>query len=119
MGKFIGLPVKLSSDPSISNEVCLDSPLMYIDSLGEVWEALPGLMTDGKSVPPLFWVLVGDPFDPKTLPAAIIHDQYCIWRTRTAKRTHEVFGEMLRDLNNPPIQTKLMAWAVRWFGPKW
>ncbi len=37
-----------------------------------------GFITDGASIPTAFWVLVGHPFDPDYMCAALLHD--FLWR---------------------------------------
>lgn len=37
-------------------------------------EAGTGAESDGQSVPPLAWPVVGHPFDPRALPGALAHD---------------------------------------------
>jgi Protein of unknown function (DUF1353) len=42
--------------------------------------------------------VIGKPFDPSYLPAAVIHDNYCSRKVRSFLATHRVFYDMLRAL---------------------
>jgi hypothetical protein len=117
---FYGLPMKLKSDPNEKRHVYTKSDLFYVDKNGLEWFVPRNYKTDGKSVPAVFWVVVGTPLAPDTLPAAVVHDYFCEYKTRPSKRVHEVWGEMLEDLPNVGwFRRKTMNWAVRWFGPRW
>lgn len=58
-----------------------------------------GFVTDGASIPALFWTCVGQPFDPDYLCAALLHDflwrQCKTWKDRT--RANQAFGRVLHD----------------------
>jgi hypothetical protein len=120
MGKFIGLDDLETAWPlPLKNVVELIHPISYIDDWDMTWIAPSKLLSDGKTVPPMFWWLVGSPLAPDTLPAALIHDHYCQAKSRPYQMVHRVFGDMLLDLDIPPIRRKLMSWSVRHFGPRW
>lgn len=52
-----------------------------------------GFVFDGASVPSLFWVIVGEPFNAGVLPSALIHD----WRYKNA-----------REVENKAVRANLM-----------
>lgn len=119
MGKFLGLPIRTEWPETERLYVRLITDLNYIDNDSVEWHVPAPFLTDGASIPGIFWSIVGQPLSPQTLEAAIIHDKYCVTRDRPHKRVHEVFCEMLKDLNVPFWKRSLMGKAVKWFGPKW
>ena len=46
----------------------------FTDATGRVWIAPQGLISDGASIPRLFWTAVGSPFTGQYRRAAILHD---------------------------------------------
>jgi hypothetical protein len=77
-----------------------------------------GFVTDGASIPALFWLAVGHPFDPNYICAALLHDylwrQCKTWADRT-NANHE-FRRLLQ------VQGTASAWDTFslttgvWFG---
>src|SRR5262245_43482445 len=57
----------------------------YIDTTGKRWQAKKGLLTDGASIPSVFWSIIGHPYQGLYLRAAVIHDYYCIPKNRYRK----------------------------------
>lgn len=73
-------------------------------------------VTDGASVPPLFWPLVSHPLSPSSLRAAILHDfQY---RTQSVSRAtaDHTFYAALRAEGCAWVRSRAMWLAVRLFG---
>lgn len=93
----------------------------YIDSKGIRWQAKPGLLTDGASIPRVFWPVVGHPYEGLYVKAAIIHDYYCIPenRYRRWQDVHEVFHDAMKANGVGRVKALLMFFAVRRFGPRW
>jgi hypothetical protein len=50
--------------------------ITYTAKDGEIWFAPKGYKTDGASIPPIFWPIIGFPFTGYYVSAAIIHDVY-------------------------------------------
>lgn len=119
MGKFIGLPIQTEWPNEERLKVKLLTPLSYIDKFEVEYFAPVGYITDGASIPGIFWSVIGQPLSPQTIEAAIIHDVYCNLKTIPYKRVHSLFAEMLKDLNVPFWKRSLMSFAVKNFGPKW
>lgn len=120
MGKWIGKPVQTEWPDELGGKIRTLSELRYIDDEGRFWIAPAGTVTDGASIPRLFWITVGQPLSPDTIEAAIIHDVYCERKSRPYKIVHKVFGEMLK--NSPGVKfwkRVRMAFAVKRFGPRW
>ena len=60
-----------------SAAVRLLHPLTYKSKAGKKYTVLPGFISDGASIPPLFWQLAGPPFGGEYTEAAILHDAMC------------------------------------------
>jgi hypothetical protein len=75
-----------------------------------------GLVTDGASVPRVFWVMY-PPWTGNYRKVAIIHDHYCNTKSHTWQETHNIFYEaMLAEGMGERIAKVLWA-AVYNFGP--
>jgi hypothetical protein len=97
----------------------LQEPFEYIDSSNVTWRAEKGLVTDGASIPQVFWSIVGGPFEGQYRRAAIIHDYYCDHKYRSSDRTHRVFYDAMITDGVNSVKAKLMYYAVLRFGPSW
>jgi hypothetical protein len=91
----------------------------YSDTEGHSLGADKGFVTDGASIPRVFWSIVGGPFDGKYVGAAVIHDVGCTNHKYTWEITDRMFYYAMLDLGVESKQAKLMYWAVRKFGPHW
>ncbi|MBY5794991.1 DUF1353 domain-containing protein [Rhizobium leguminosarum] len=93
----------------------------YLDSGGRMWQAKSGLLTDGASIPSVFWPIVGHPYEGLYLNAAVIHDYYCMEqnRYRRWKDVHHVFYDAMLANGVSQFKAKLMFFAVWRFGPRW
>lgn len=83
-------------------------------------EVLSGT-TDGASIPVWAQPLIGRPFDPEFIKAAVTHDHYTYPenRVRSYWRTQRVFYEMLRDEGVSDAKARIMYLAVLLGGRKW
>jgi hypothetical protein len=97
----------------------LKGPLRFTDSAKVVWEAKAELLTDGASIPGVFQPLIGSPFDPAFIKAAVIHDHYCDRHVRPWTQTHRVFYDGLIAGGVSLAKAKTMYFAVFLGGPKW
>lgn len=66
-------PVRVEFCDDGIHAVILDT-ITYTDAKGRVWPCPAGTVTDGASIPPQFWGLVGSPFTGKYRVAAVFHD---------------------------------------------
>jgi hypothetical protein len=57
-GRFVGELVLKDVDPNGRNFELME-PFGYIDPEGVRWQAEKGLVTDGASIPQVFWSIVG------------------------------------------------------------
>jgi hypothetical protein len=91
----------------------------FTDKDNYKWLAPKDFVTDGASIPPIFWPLIGSPFTGPYVKAAIIHDAYCFLKSREWQKVHRTFYDAMIASGTPPIQAKIMYYAVYRFGPKW
>jgi|TARA_R110000824_G_scaffold89320_5_gene219057 hypothetical protein len=107
--------VELTSD---GIHIRLIDPLEFEDSKGVNWVAPPGMESDGASIPWLAQMFIGSPLVGKYRRAAIMHDHYCVTKTRSSYRVHWAFFEgMLAD--DVRLTKAIAMWmAVATFGPK-
>lgn len=85
---------------------------------GVTWTVPAGFVTDGASVPAIFWPVVSNPYAPSSLRPAILHDWMCRTRTFSSTFAVDVFHEGLRAEGCAPLRSRAMWLAVRWFGPR-
>lgn len=116
MGRFIG-NVELSNTPGGDRHFWrVISPLIYITNSRERITVYPGAVTDGASVPRVFWRIV-PPLADNHVAAAMIHDQLYCTRGYEGKfsraRCDEIFHEALLTCGVSRWKAKIMHWAVR------
>lgn len=102
--------------------VKLEGDLVYYSSIfGGVIKVSKGFVSDGASVPQIFWNMF-PPFG-KYLESAVVHDMLCkagknglpICDSKTA---HNIFDEALEVQGIPFLKRKTMAWSVKLLGPR-
>lgn len=91
----------------------------YFDPNGKEWIAPKGYVTDGASIPKVFWSLVGGPFDDQYREAALIHDVYCDSKSQPWQDVHRVFYYANRAAGVSEFKSKVLYYAVRFGGPRW
>jgi hypothetical protein len=77
-----------------------------------------GFVSDGASIPAMFWVIVGPPLGSNHLIASIVHDYLCESATDYSERllADAVFFKLLRDYGVPAWKRSVMYVAVRLMG---
>jgi hypothetical protein len=130
-GEFSGELLLFPKDCQKTNaRICkLEGLLTYKSSRNSlVWQTdewtddnLESGTTDGASIPSWAQPIIGDPYDPSYLKAAIVHDHYCYKenRVRPWRETHRMFYDALVDLGVDSTKAKIMYFAVYLGGPKW
>jgi hypothetical protein len=123
MGRFQGVIDLHNTAHGDSATWLVSSKFSYIADDGCRITVLPGALTDGASIPRLFWRVIGPPMrNPKITAAALIHDQLyktCGMALRiTRKRCDEVFREALRSAGIGAFRAAIMYAAVR-VGGSW
>lgn len=97
----------------------LKNEFSYVDPAGIGWTARADLVTDGASIPSWAQPIIGLPFTPAYVKAAVIHDHYCDRHVRPWRQTHRVFYDALRKSGVPAETAGVMYFAVLVGGPKW
>jgi len=116
-GRFLSDPVA-RWEPDGRTMTLIES-FEYIDANERSWHVPSGVRVDGASIPPLFWSLIGGPFDGQYRNASIIHDYYCDNRQRRWEDVHRVFYEAMLTSGVSKSKASLMYKAVERFGPRW
>lgn len=81
--------VSFVADPS-SDEYVLAESLEVAQ-----WSVPEGFNTDGASIPPLLWPVIGSPFRPRFVRAAVLHDWLYRTGTHTRSEADKIFREVL------------------------
>ena len=116
-GRFIGnLDLRALVD---GRRMKLLAPYSYIDRTGLVWDVPGGVELDGATIPPMFWSVVGGPWDGPYRNASVIHDWYCMTRSRPWRAVHVMFYEAMLAACTSPARAGAMYAAVMIGGPKW
>lgn len=117
-GRFEGLPaiITLEADGRTGKLV---APIAYFNPDGTKWPVPVGAILDGASIPRVFWTLIGGPFEGKYRDASIVHDHYCVTKTRSWKATHRMFHEAMLCSGVASAKASVMYYAVYRFGPRW
>lgn len=89
-----GKPILQGTNEDVNIERLVQA-FVVIDKRGKRWVAPEGMRTDGASIPEALEPIVGDPFAGVTKPAAVIHDHYCVIKSRSQKETHRIFYELV------------------------
>jgi hypothetical protein len=117
-GHYVGsLVVTMTHTDGV--HMVLTQPFEFVDDDGTLWPVPKGAMTDGASIPKVFWSVIGGPFEGLYREAAVIHDYYCDRRTRKWEDVDRVFYDAMLVSGVDPIKAKVMYAAVRWGGPRW
>lgn len=95
--------------------VRLTAPLDYDDIELGVIHVPAGFVSDGGSIPPLCWPLVGDPFGPG-LRAFVLHDFGYSTRFVPRLDVDRLLYRSLRDCGLSLARRRLIYRAVRMFG---
>ena len=92
----------------------------FFDSTGFKWEAKPGDIIDGASIPEAIWSeIVGTPFIGDYRRASVVHDVACEKKIKTSKDVHRMFYEAMLADGTSKARALLFYTAVRLLGPQW
>lgn len=118
-GHFVGeVEVVWLSHAGADRNMRLLSDFSFVDAAGTRWPVPKGAVINGASIPKLLWTW-GPPFVGDYRRASVVHDHYCVVRTRTAKSTHRMFYDGCRAGGVRKTKAKVMYTAVATFGPQW
>lgn len=98
--------------------VRLLEPLVW-EEAGATIVVPAGLVSDGVTVPPIAWPLVGHPLSGSLLRAALLHDWEIAARQAPSAVVHRRFHAALRASGVGRVRAWLLFTAVRCFGPRW
>ncbi len=99
--------------------VRLMEPVTWHEPRGESVTVPVGFVSDGVTVPPLAWPLIGHPLSGMMLRAALLHDWELVLRERPAAAVHRRFHDALRASGVGRVRAWLCYTAARLFGPRW
>jgi hypothetical protein len=100
--------------------MALLNPLVFHQTQGNrVWTAPARTRTDGASIPPAFWSIIGGPFEGKYRDASVNHDYECCVQQNPWREVHRMFYDGMMARGEEAWRAKLMYFAVFFFGPRW
>lgn len=76
----------------------------------------PGLLTDGASIPKVFWSIIGCPLNGRYVGSALIHDGLYASHTLSKEESDLLFLDMMKHNKVSLWRRKLMYWAVKFGG---
>ncbi|RLS84010.1 MAG: DUF1353 domain-containing protein [Planctomycetota bacterium] len=116
-GRFIGdVVAKWEAD---GRDMTLVEPFAYVDPRDARWDAPPGAVVNGASIPRAFWSLIGGPFEGRFRNASVVHDVACVIRDRPWQEVHRMFHDACRCGGVGAAKAATMYYAVYQFGPRW
>ena len=89
------------------------SSLSYTTKKGIEHLVPKGFVTDGASIPKLFWSVVGSPFTGLYCPAALIDDYFYYTKSTSRWYADKIFLECMKDLGVSKWKRVSMWFAVR------
>ena len=115
--RFVGV---LSLHPSADSKfMVLDSDFSFIDSTDLMWTARKGDQVNGANIPKIFKPIIGTSYQNPYLPAAVIHDVYCLNKSRSWQDTARMFYQAMITNGVNIFKALAMYYAVYAFGPHW
>jgi hypothetical protein len=117
-------PGQFSGNPAAEllpggRQLRLLQPFSYTDPRGRTWIAPSGTVVDGASIPRAFWTVIGGPLEGSYRNASIIHDHYCVTKSKPWQEVHRVFYDGMISAGVGRQLAALMYFAVFKFGPRW
>ncbi len=100
-------------------DIKLLEPFGFVDSKGVHWDVSQGYISNGASIPPTLWPVVGGPLDGPYRDAAVIHDYYCEKRNRSSDDTHLMFYEAAVARGTSENIASTMYMGIIFGGPRW
>jgi len=116
-GMFIGAVVARWDDNG--RDMTLVEPFAYRDPRSLLWDAPPGSIVNGASIPQGFWSVIGGPFEGRFRNASVVHDVACVVRERGWQAVHRMFYDACRCGGVSAAKASLLYYAVYHFGPRW
>lgn len=91
----------------------------YLDPSGVEWRAPKGAIVDGASIPRVFWLYIGGPFEGQYRNASVVHDVACEQKSQRWKAVHRMFYDASRLGGVGYVHALVMYGAIYHFGPRW
>lgn len=106
-------PVTIPLPHKVKNKLTENITLNYIDRKGvtQKFTIVKDRTSDGASIPKPFWVVIGDPFNPKFARAAWFHD-YMAVKGANVPEISEIFYRLLLEDGVNRIKAEAMRYAV-------
>lgn len=114
--KWLGAPLELTETSPASGLFLLSHAFGFVDKRGEEWIAPAGTITDGATIPPMFWPICGNPLQGSYRDPAVIHDAYYQSHARPKDKVDRMFYEAMLFAGTNPVKAWFMWQAVSWFG---
>jgi Protein of unknown function (DUF1353) len=105
--------------PREPRKMKLTQDFSFVDKRGVTWLAPAGSIIDGASIPRAFWHVIGSPFFGHYRRASVIHDVYCVTKSRPHKQVHRMFYEAIKADGVGKYKAKAMYYALKIGAPKW
>ncbi|OUR62040.1 hypothetical protein A9Q74_06220 [Colwellia sp. 39_35_sub15_T18] len=102
-----------------SRKMLLEESFSFVDGKGIKWTAPAGSIIDGASIPRIFWYCIGSPFNGHYRRASVIHDVYCVTKSRPHKQVHRMFYDAIRADGVRKSKAKAMYIALKIGAPRW
>lgn len=102
-----------------SRKMLLVETFSFVDENGVKWTAPSGSIIDGASIPRFFWYFIGSPFNGHYRRASVIHDVYCVTKSKPYKEVHRMFYHAIRADGVSKRKAKAMYLALKIGAPKW
>lgn len=118
-GSYEGTPAQVEFDDEDGRSGRLLRAIVYHRQDGVDWAVPEGAWLDGASIPRPLWSIIGGPYEGKYRTASIVHDHYCIIKTRSWRDTHRMFHDAMRCGGVGRIKASVMFYAVYRAGPRW
>ena len=71
-----------------------------------------GYITDGATIPRIFWSVVGSPFTGRYVKPAVLHDWLCTSKVVDFKTANKVFYKSMRKAGVNRFKARIMYLAV-------
>lgn len=109
-----GIPCKIYAENGISKiKTLVEIPFVF---QGQTFTVPKGFVSDGASIPQMFWGLIAPCIDGRTVRAAIIHDWLYSTAILSRKQADQIFLQFLLADGFTTWKAYTCYYAVRIFG---
>jgi len=102
-----------------SRKMQLLKDFSFVDKHGVKWQAKKGDVVDGSSIPRFLWPVIGSPLVGMHRRASVLHDPYCVNKSRPHKQVHQMYFDACRADGVTKTKAKIMHNGIKLAGPKW